>query len=123
MITQTWAKKSWTESMIVSCTINKNISLEYKITLLCHIIEKSSEFELNILLVEKKYYEMMKKDKCAIHLLSALKTLINELLKLNKKIPTELDFIKNDDNIKPIELIKSKTKRISRKKKTQEIDI
>ena len=47
------------------------------------------------------------------------KIIINELVKLNKSIPNELSFIKDDDTIRPFDILKIKTKN----KKTNEIVI
>ena len=38
------------------------------------------------------------------------KIIINELVKLNKLIPNELSFIKDDDTIRPFDILKIKTK-------------
>jgi len=115
MITDSWSKKSWTNQMLTYKFHSESL-MEFYITILFKFIEKSAKFELNLSNVETSYYDLIKKEKPAL-LMSGLKTVVNELIKLNKKIPSELDFIKDDNTILPLKLLTPNLKRVSNKKK------
>jgi hypothetical protein len=85
-------------------TIKHKNYMSFYITLLVKFIEITTTFELNLSFIDTKYYDFIKTYKSQI-LFSGLKALINELIKLNKIIPIELNFIKDDNLIIPIELI------------------
>jgi hypothetical protein len=112
IITESWVQTSWNNTSFIYTLKNEN-QMEYNITLLFRFIEKIPNFEIDLSSIDIKYYDLIKKNnRIAIHLLRGLKTLINELLKLNKLIPNELSFIKDNDTLEPFKILKIKTKRI-----------
>lgn len=110
LISSYWTQNSWINKKLI-CILNDEKQIALYISIIIHFINKIKNYEMNISTIDIIYYDLMQKDKISTkHLLRGLKTLINELIKSNKIIPNELDFIKDDDTIIPIELIKIKKK-------------
>lgn len=114
LVTEPWKKKSITSNGVANVSFTYTIScvetITYFVTLLLLLIKRIPTFELDISSIDNEFITRIKteKDKSTKVLLCGLKNITNELIKLNKSIPDQLNFIKNDNQIISLNVITNK---------------
>jgi hypothetical protein len=107
LLTEPWKKNT---NSILEYKICCDYTISYFITILLLLINKSSNFELNVSTIDNEIFTRIdsRKNTSAKFLVCGLKKIIIELIKLNKTIPETFNFIKNDNGIIPLSLITNK---------------